>query len=173
MRWVVCVLAAAAVAGPAAAQPSVGTQTISQTTQTLTGGIVRDGTPHTCAIEMKPTTRTVYTSVCKDYCRYDGSILAIIRRCCGKGGDCPCEMKSRNILVKKIVPGPDVPYCVAKEGVGGCAACQLAAPRPTPGAVPTAFPPGAAYYPGGAPPVYYPGGAPPVPVVTGMPAASY
>ncbi|MDB5307899.1 MAG: hypothetical protein JWO38_2101 [Gemmataceae bacterium] len=144
MKWAVCVLGLAAVAGPAAAQPSVGAQTINQTPQTLTGGLVRDGTPHVCVIEMRPTTRTVYTSVCKDYCRYDGSILGIIRRCCGTGGDCPCEMKTRTILIKKIVPGPDVPVCVAKEAGGGCAPCQTpaGAPLPGPGLLPGSSMPG-------------------------------
>ncbi|HJZ53909.1 MAG TPA: hypothetical protein VKE74_03075 [Gemmataceae bacterium] len=134
-KWVVCVLALAAVAGPAVAQPSVGLQTIQQTPQTLTGGLVRDGTPHTCVIDTKSNTKTVYTTVCKDYCRYDGSIMGILHRCFGDGG-CPCEMRTRTILVKKIVPAPDTQYCVVKEAPGGYSPGTLPCPAPVPGAMP-------------------------------------
>src|SRR5262245_45611884 len=64
-----------------------------------------------CVMECQPTTKTVYGSVCKEYCLPHCSLLDLFRKCCGgccggcTGGDCG-PVLTRHVLVKKVVPGP-------------------------------------------------------------------
>lgn len=73
--------------------------------------------PKVCVYEPKATTKTAYTTACKEYCAPDYSPLALLRRCLGRGGcDGPCsEPLVKHVLVKKTVPGPDKMTCVLKE----------------------------------------------------------
>jgi len=134
MRWVACFLALAAVAAPAAAQPSVGTQTVSQTAEILTGGSPVSAGPKFCTVESRTPNKTVYDSVRKQHCSFDYSILSIIRRCTGKCDGCPCMLETRNILVKKTVPGQPLMVCALKDAPAGCA------PGCTPATAPVAAP---------------------------------
>ncbi|QDU19459.1 hypothetical protein [Urbifossiella limnaea] len=71
-----------------------------------------------CIYEPQKTTKTAYTSVCKEYCAADYSPLAILKRCCGLSGcdgPCPPLPLVKTVLVKKAVPGPDKMACVLKE----------------------------------------------------------
>ena len=81
-----------------------------------------------CVIEPRPTTKTAYGSVCKEYCLADCSLLGLLRKC-GGCATCDCGgVRTRNVLVKKIVPGCDVPACVLKEVPAGCP--PAAGPKP-------------------------------------------
>ncbi len=71
-----------------------------------------------CVYEPQKTTKTVYTSVCKEYCAADYSPLAILKRCCGIGacdGPCPPQPLVKTVLVKKTVPGAEKMVCALKE----------------------------------------------------------
>ncbi len=74
-----------------------------------------------CVVEPKKNTRTVYGSVCKEYCLPRCSIWDVIRGWCGGCAGCAeCgPVRSRNVLVKKTVPACDTKQCVIKE-VEGC-----------------------------------------------------
>lgn len=121
MRWTASLAALTAAVGLCAAQqppqppvPAVG------------------GGPKVCVYEPQKTTKTVYTTVCKEYCAPDYSPLAVLRRCFGHtrcDGPCPPEPLVKTVLVKKTVPGPDKMVCTLKE-------------------LPPACPPGAAVAPG-------------------------
>jgi len=71
-----------------------------------------------CVTEMKATTKTVHNSVCKEYCLPHRSLLSILKSCCGLDdgacGECG-EVRTRSVLVKKIVPGPMTPVCAIKD----------------------------------------------------------
>ena len=80
------------------------------------------GGPKICAIEMMPTTRVVYGSECKDFCRPYSSICDLVRSCFGKkrcgdcGGCADCgTIHTYNVLMKKVVPGPAIPVCRVKD----------------------------------------------------------
>jgi hypothetical protein len=70
-----------------------------------------------CVKEMKPTTKTVYSAAYKEYCLPHCSVLSHIKSCCGMGScaDGDCTVRTRHVLVKKIVPDCDKPACVLKE----------------------------------------------------------
>ncbi len=85
------------------------------------GGAPAGDGPMVCVRECKPGQKVVYTSVVKTYCAPDYSIGGLLRRCfgscdeCGAGacGACGgCEVRTRTVLVKKVVPGPGVSTCV-------------------------------------------------------------
>lgn len=81
-----------------------------------------------CVVEMKPATKTVYGSVCKEYCRPTCSLTSLFRWCWRDCGDCDGgTVRTRNVLTKKIVPACPVPTCVLKEVPVPCAP---AAPPP-------------------------------------------
>jgi len=76
------------------------------------------GAPKVCAIEMKPTIKVVHGSMCKDYCRPHCSLSDWFRSCCGaRCSDCAAcgDVHTYKVLMKKVVPGPDVPVCRVKE----------------------------------------------------------
>jgi hypothetical protein len=74
-----------------------------------------------CVTEPKKNTKTVYTSVCKEYCVPQCSLCSWFTGDCGCGG---CEKHTKNILVKKKVPTCDTTQCVLKEVPAGyCAPC--------------------------------------------------
>jgi hypothetical protein len=83
-------------------------------------GVFEMGTsgPKICAIEMKATTKVVYGSACKDYCHPRSlSIGDFFRSCFGHGcsmGQCG-TVRTYNVLMKKDIPGPDVPVCRVKD----------------------------------------------------------
>ncbi|MFO0799838.1 MAG: hypothetical protein U0804_20395 [Gemmataceae bacterium] len=76
-----------------------------------------------CVYEPQKTTKTVYSSVCKEYCAPDYSPLAILKRCCGLNacdGPCPPQPLMKTVLVKKTVPGPDKLVCKLKVLPAAC-----------------------------------------------------
>jgi hypothetical protein len=120
MRWTATLAALIAAVGLTAAQqpPTLPDQYQRQTQKDLVGQAPADGAAKVCVYEPQKTTKTVYTSVCKEYCAADYSPLAILRRCCGLNncdGPCPPEPLVKRVLVKKTVPGPDKMVCTLKE----------------------------------------------------------
>ncbi len=94
MRWTATLAALAAAVGLSGAQPPPAGVTV-------------------CVYEPQKTTKVVYASVCKEYCAADYSPLAVLRRCLGHDPcDGPCTApRTKTVLVKKTVPGPDKLAC--------------------------------------------------------------
>jgi hypothetical protein len=81
-----------------------------------------------CVIEPRPTTKTVYSSACKDYCLPECSLLGLLRKC-GGCATCDCGgVRTRHVLIKKVVPGCYLPACVLKEVPAGCVMPALTKP---------------------------------------------
>jgi hypothetical protein len=75
-----------------------------------------------CVTEPKKNTKVVYTSRCKEYCVPNCSLFSCFSSDCGCCDN--CEKRTRNVLVKKIVPACDTTQCVLKEVPAGyCAPC--------------------------------------------------
>ncbi|HQR43462.1 MAG TPA: hypothetical protein PLX97_12275 [Gemmatales bacterium] len=75
-----------------------------------------------CVSEPKKNTKTVYTSVCKEYCVPHCSLFSLFGGDCGCGEN--CEKRTKNVLVKKKVATCDTTQCVLKEvPAGGCVPC--------------------------------------------------
>jgi hypothetical protein len=114
MRWTATLAALTAAVGLCAAQPPpvqpAGHDHLARPDGPVGGGKV-------CVYEPTATTKTAYTTACKEYCAPDYSPLAVLRRCFGIGGcNGPCwEPLVKQVLVKKTVPGPDKMTCVLKE----------------------------------------------------------
>jgi hypothetical protein len=70
-----------------------------------------------CVVEPKKNTKTVYGSVCKEYCLPRCSLWETIRGWCGGCSSCgECgPVRTRNVLTKKTVPACDTKQCVIKE----------------------------------------------------------
>jgi hypothetical protein len=108
---VACVAAAELQAqpGPAPGQGSSGMRA---------KGVFDTSGPKVCAIEMKATTKVVYGSACKEYCHARSpSIGDFFRSCFGHGcssGQCG-TVRTYNVLMKKEVPGPEIPVCRVKD----------------------------------------------------------
>jgi hypothetical protein len=112
------------------------------------GGSTTPG-PKTCVREERPRTKTVYGSVCKQYCLADCSLTALFHKCLGGDGDCGCEcgpVRTRNVLVKKTRPDCSVSRCVIKDLPAPT--CQpalvtpvIVLPPPMPGHAPVTSPP--------------------------------
>ena len=120
MRWTSSLAALVAAVGLCAARqpPTLPDQYHRQTPKDLVGQAPAGGGPKACVYEPQRKTRTVYTSVCKEYCAPDYSPLAVLRRCCGLtacDGPCPPGPLVKRVLVKKSVPGPDKMACTLKE----------------------------------------------------------
>ena len=71
-----------------------------------------------CVTESQPTKKTVYNVVCKDFC-VKHSFHLFGHGWCDLCGDEPgggnCELHTKKVLVKKIVPGPCAEKCVLKD----------------------------------------------------------
>jgi len=67
-----------------------------------------------CAVEPKKSTKVVYSSLRKEYCRCEPqySLFGLFGGGCGGNR---CEKHTRNVLVKKVVPDCDTTQCVLKE----------------------------------------------------------
>lgn len=75
-----------------------------------------DGAMKVCATEMTPTKKVVFGSECKEYCYPRSCVADWLRACCGKGSCADCgDVRTKHVLLKKSVPGPEVPKCVLKE----------------------------------------------------------
>ena len=71
-----------------------------------------------CLPEVKHTTKVVYGSVVKEYCRPRTSFSGMFHTMFGPGSCSDCErndVRTYRVLMKKIVPGPDVQKCVVKD----------------------------------------------------------
>jgi hypothetical protein len=82
-------------------------------------------TQKVCVSEPKKNTKVVYSSHCKEYCLPSCSLWSLF-----SGGNCGCEgncgeVRTRNVLVKKVVPTCDTTQCVLKEVpvAAGCLPC--------------------------------------------------
>lgn len=120
MRWTATLAVMMTAVGLGAGQqpPMLPDQYQRQTPKDLVGQARAGGGPKVCVYEPQKSTKTVYTSVCKEYCAPDYSPLAVLRRCCGLNscnGPCPPEPLVKRVLVKKTVPGPDKMVCTLKE----------------------------------------------------------
>lgn len=136
MRCAVYLLATAVTLGVAPALQAQPAPTPGQgPTGMRPGRTMGAGGPKVCAIEMKPTTKVVYGSICKEYCRPNCCIGDFFRACCGtKCSDCGnCGAPhTTKVLMKKVVPGPDVPVCRVKDLSAGCIDLVLPAPVGSP-----------------------------------------
>lgn len=74
-----------------------------------------------CVTEPKKNTKVVYSSRSKEYCLPKCSLLSWFRSDCGCDGQ--CEKRTKNVLVKKVVPDCDTSHCVLKEVPLGAAPC--------------------------------------------------
>ncbi len=103
--------------------------------------------PQTCKVCIavpKKNTKVVYSSVCHDYCLPKCTLRCLFGHGCHDCGD-GCEtcgkVKTRHVLVKKIVPACDTKDCVIREQLvpqcQSAPACDFlpAAPMPAPGNV--------------------------------------
>ena len=81
--------------------------------------------PKVCVTEIKPTPKVVYSSTCKQYCVPHKSFHDILRSCFGhESASCgQCEMRTKNVLLKKVVDGPDAPKCILKNAPAECETC--------------------------------------------------
>lgn len=72
-----------------------------------------------CVTEPKKNTKVVYTSRCKEFCVANCSLFGS----CSSSGDCGCcencVKKTKNVLVKKVVPDCDTTHYVLKEVPAG------------------------------------------------------
>ena len=76
-----------------------------------------DGNPKTCVREQVPTTRVVYCSEEKEFCKPHTRFLHMLGHCCGLCDAAPCggcEVWTKRVLIKKVVPGPTVEKCVLR-----------------------------------------------------------
>ncbi len=79
-------------------------------------------TTKVCVTEPKKNTKVVYSSIQKEYCVPQCSVFSWFGKSCGCEGT--CEKKTKNVLVKKVVPACDTSHCVLKEvPVGSCVPC--------------------------------------------------
>jgi len=80
--------------------------------------IATPATVKVCATECQPTKKTVYSSVEKQYCLAERGLLDWLHGCLF-GSDDGCnhcgQVRTKTVLVKKIVPGKPVERCVLKE----------------------------------------------------------
>jgi hypothetical protein len=74
-----------------------------------------------CVTEPKKNDKVVYTSRCKEYCVKECSMFNWFKADCGCDGN--CVKHTKNVLVKKKVPGCDTTQCVLKELPAGCVPC--------------------------------------------------
>jgi hypothetical protein len=94
-----------------------------------------------CVTEMKATKKVVFGSECKPFCQPRSCLANWLWACCGfecaECADGPdCGLRTKNVLLKKSVPGPEVPKCVLKD-VPVCATPgAVFAPVPAPGKPP-------------------------------------
>lgn len=68
-----------------------------------------------CVPELKPKTRVVYSTVCRDYCLPSRSLVDLVLAKCGISDDCDeatGETRTKTLLVKKVVPKCDAPVCM-------------------------------------------------------------
>lgn len=75
-----------------------------------------------CVTEMAPTKKVVFGSKCVDFCYPRGCLATWLKSCCGPGCAAGAEcgaVRTKRVLLKKAVPGPDAPKCVLKE-LPGC-----------------------------------------------------
>jgi hypothetical protein len=80
-------------------------------------------TPKVCVPEMRPAVRVVYCSERMAFCRPQTRFLDFVRHCCGldDGDECgQCALHTKTVLIKKVVPAPDVMKCVPKDAPAAC-----------------------------------------------------
>jgi hypothetical protein len=88
--------------------------------------VVDAGVPCTqkiCVRETKTNTKKVYAAHCKEYCQETCSLFSHFFSKGDCGCDCNCEVKTKKVLVKKMVPDCDTTQCVLKEVPVNCAPC--------------------------------------------------
>ena len=98
------------------------------------GGAGASTGPKVCVTEMKPTAKVVHGSECKEYCLPRSCVVVLVRSWFGVGGcadgDCG-EVRTKQVLLKKSVPGPDAPKCVLKD-LAACGPATPLGPPPQP-----------------------------------------
>jgi hypothetical protein len=97
------------------------------------GGKCCDASGKICVTESKPTTRTVYGSMCKEHCQPRSSLFGWMKELCDDNcanGNCG-DVRTVRVLIKKTVPGPTVHACVLKEAAP-CKPLSADAPKTLP-----------------------------------------
>jgi hypothetical protein len=77
-----------------------------------------------CVRETKTNTKKVYTTHCKEYCQENCSLFSHFFGKGDCGCDCNCQVRTKKVLVKKMVPDCDTTQCVLKEVPATCAPCS-------------------------------------------------
>ncbi len=85
-----------------------------------------------CVKECAPKTKAVYEVKCKEFCVPKCGIFGMLRGTCSECADGNCEVKTKKVLIKKIVPDGQEAKCVLKDApTAPCATCgttSVAAP---------------------------------------------
>jgi len=70
-----------------------------------------------CVTEMKQTTKVIYSSAIRYYCKPHKSLMDILkgRSCSECEGYNNCEVWTKKVLIKHVVPGKEKPVCVLKD----------------------------------------------------------
>jgi hypothetical protein len=104
-------------------------------------------TQKVCVIEPDKKTKVEYCSKCEEFCiKKCPSLFGFLHGLSGCDCNC-CEMRTRKVLIKKVVPDCDGTKCVVKEVPVGCAAPGPPAVAPVPAPTRSAVvPPGTGYY---------------------------
>ncbi len=86
-----------------------------------------------CVMEPKKNTKVVYSSRCKEYCLCEPrfSFFGLFGGgCCDSCDGNNCVKRTRNVLVKKVVPDCDTTQCVLKEVPAAIVPCPPCPPAP-------------------------------------------
>jgi hypothetical protein len=78
------------------------------------GGICQKCPQVPCVPEVKPKTKVIYSSVCREYCQPERSCLDCLLSQCGLSDDCEEAggvTRSKTLLVKKVVPKCEPVLC--------------------------------------------------------------
>jgi hypothetical protein len=70
-------------------------------------GVCQKCTHEPCVPEFKPKTKVVYSTVCREYCLPERSLIDLIMAKCGMDDDCDEAegvKRTKTLLVKKVVP---------------------------------------------------------------------
>ena len=103
-----------------------------------------------CVKECVPKTKVVYEVKCREYCVGKCSFFGMLRSACGDCADGACgEVRTKKVLIKKIVPDGTEAKCVLKDAptaaphaTGGTSAAPVATTAPVPAGTPSPMPAG-------------------------------
>jgi hypothetical protein len=78
------------------------------------GGLCEKCNQGPCVPEFKPKTKVIYSTICREYCQPERSLIDCILAKCGLDDDCEESSgvkRSKTLLVKKVVPKCETTTC--------------------------------------------------------------